>query len=485
MLLVGTATALSVALLGVGSGAASADGVTPTVTLPPLPTVSVPPLPPPPAPPAGSGPVAVPAPNTPAAPTTGADGGGGTGGGSAGGGSAGGGAAGSGLGGTPAGAPAGGVPAAGADGAAARAAEARGNKATAGKPIGPMVAGRPEAADVVDDESAPAVYEATKAFLRADQRIAVLARLRDTIAGAQTGAARAAASYRSLGVDAAAAREQARALHARHGLLQRTILNDVRTSYQTGRLATDDQSIRALAAAARRADDAAARADLRVSELLAAQQQARTGFERYAATYHQAKDRLAGINRRLEALAAQRAAALTAARDAAGADLARHRQGILESGRLGAAIRAASADLAASGHTVQGTGQFVRPSSGVVTSPYGMRFHPILHYTKLHTGTDFAVGDGMARAADDGRVLFTIVSEAYGNFTVIDHGTIDGRHITTAYAHQARFLVQPGEVVRKGQVIGAIGSTGWATGPHLHFEVRDDGAVQDPMTWLD
>ena len=164
--------------------------------------------------------------------------------------------------------------------------------------------------------------------------------------------------------------------------------------------------------------------------------------------------------------------------------MVRHRQTIAESGQLGAEIRAASARLAASGRSVQGTGEFIRPSSGVITSPYGMRMHPILHYVKLNTGTDFAVGNGFAHAADTGRVLFTIVSVAYGNFTVIDHGTINGRRITTCYAHQARFLVKPGDVVAKGQKIGIIGATGYATGPHLHFEVRDDGAVEDPMTWL-
>jgi murein DD-endopeptidase MepM/ murein hydrolase activator NlpD len=110
--------------------------------------------------------------------------------------------------------------------------------------------------------------------------------------------------------------------------------------------------------------------------------------------------------------------------------------------------------------------------------------HPILHYVKLHTGTDFAVGDGFAHAADDGRVLFTVLSRAYGMFTVIDHGVLAGRHITTAYAHQAQFLVKPGDAVQKGQRIGVIGATGYATGPHLHFEVRDNGAVENPMTWL-
>jgi murein DD-endopeptidase MepM/ murein hydrolase activator NlpD len=69
--------------------------------------------------------------------------------------------------------------------------------------------------------------------------------------------------------------------------------------------------------------------------------------------------------------------------------------------------------------------------------------------------------------------------------TVIDHGLIDGRSITTMYAHQSRFLVKEGERVKKGQPIGIIGATGYATGPHLHFEVRDAGTVENPMPWLD
>ena len=113
-----------------------------------------------------------------------------------------------------------------------------------------------------------------------------------------------------------------------------------------------------------------------------------------------------------------------------------------------------------------------------------MRFHPILHYTKLHTGTDFGRADGTVYAADDGVVLFTVANTAYGNMTVIDHGLIDGKSITTMYAHQARFLVREGERVKKGQPIGVIGATGYATGPHLHFEVRDAGTVENPMPWL-
>ena len=118
-----------------------------------------------------------------------------------------------------------------------------------------------------------------------------------------------------------------------------------------------------------------------------------------------------------------------------------------------------------------------------MTSLFGMRLHPILRYTKLHTGLDIA-GGGAIVAPDDGRVLMTVASTAYGNFTVIDHGVIDGRRVTTSYAHQAAFPVGEGEKVTKGARIGVVGSTGYSTGPHLHFEVREDGTVVDPLTWL-
>ena len=127
---------------------------------------------------------------------------------------------------------------------------------------------------------------------------------------------------------------------------------------------------------------------------------------------------------------------------------------------------------------------FGRPVAGYVTSPFGMRVHPILRHTKLHTGTDFAGGSPAILAADDGRVLMTVTSTAYGNFTVVDHGVVDGKRLTTAYAHQAQFLVAEGDAVRKGQQIGVVGSTGYSTGPHLHFEVREDGTVVDPMRYL-
>ena len=155
------------------------------------------------------------------------------------------------------------------------------------------------------------------------------------------------------------------------------------------------------------------------------------------------------------------------------------------SGALGSRIVELAAQLAKGKHPPQGTGEMVRPGTGEVTSPFGPRIHPILHYVKVHTGIDFSAGDGIAYAADDGVVLFTEFNTAYGNMTVIDHGTVGGLRITTLYAHQAAFGVEPGDRVLKGQPIGVIGSTGYATGPHLHFEVRIDGEPVDPTPFLE
>ena len=463
-MMVGAAATLTIAVLAGSAGSAAADGVTPPT--PGLPTVipTVPPLPVPT--PSVSLRVPTPSVSVPTVPpvTPGASSPGQAGGGS-----------------SPSATTA--VPLSGGTSGGT-------TRAGIGKPVGkrstvlPMIAGRPEARDLIDEESTPALNRASKAFLAADTKIAALTKARDAMDAARSGAQRAATSYRAWQVDAANARAQAASLHQRSDRLRSMVISDAVQSYQSGLVATDDQSTRDLVAAAARADEAATQAEMQVGTAVTGQDRAKADFDGFSAQYATAQQDLRTVDARLNTLARQRATALTAVQAAKSGDVARNRQSLAESGQLGTEIRLAAARLAAAGRTVQGTGQFVRPSSGVVTSPYGMRMHPILHYVKLHTGTDFAVGDGFAHAADTGRVLFTIVSAAYGNFTVIDHGTINGRHITTAYAHQAKFLVQPGDVVAKGQKIGIIGATGYATGPHLHFEVRDDGAVENPMTWL-
>lgn len=128
-----------------------------------------------------------------------------------------------------------------------------------------------------------------------------------------------------------------------------------------------------------------------------------------------------------------------------------------------------------------GTGRFIHPTGGWVSSPFGYRRHPILRRLNFHNGTDFAARAGATiKAADSGTVIFAGRWGGYGNATIIDHG----RNLTTVYAHQSRIVVTRGQRVLKGQLIGYVGSTGLSTGPHLHFEVRVNGQPVNPMAYL-
>ncbi len=134
---------------------------------------------------------------------------------------------------------------------------------------------------------------------------------------------------------------------------------------------------------------------------------------------------------------------------------------------------------------VSGTGWLSRPVSGPITSSYGMRYHPILRRYKLHTGTDFGVPSGTAvRAARDGRVIEAYYNSAYGYRVVVDHGYVNGVYLVTTYNHLSRFAASRGEKLSRGEVLAYSGSTGYSTGPHLHFEVMEDGHFVDPMKWL-
>jgi len=129
----------------------------------------------------------------------------------------------------------------------------------------------------------------------------------------------------------------------------------------------------------------------------------------------------------------------------------------------------------------QGTGHFIWPVKGPITSPFGMRINPITHQYSGHTGIDIGVPYGTPiDAADGGVVIFAGWNVAYGNMTVIDHGG----GLSTMYAHQSKQLVAVGDHVTQGQIIGYIGTTGWSTGPHLHFEIRVNGVPKNPMLYL-
>ena len=128
---------------------------------------------------------------------------------------------------------------------------------------------------------------------------------------------------------------------------------------------------------------------------------------------------------------------------------------------------------------------FVRPVQGGLTSAFGMRFHPVLRRWKLHDGTDFGAACGTPiRAPYAGVVTRAYFNSGYGQRLILDHGTVDGVRVRTALNHATHYVVRPGQSVTRGQVVGFVGSTGYATGCHLHLMVWLDGRLVDPMTWF-
>lgn len=141
-----------------------------------------------------------------------------------------------------------------------------------------------------------------------------------------------------------------------------------------------------------------------------------------------------------------------------------------------------AAKAAGKGGAISSTGTYVWPMPGYSPgSAYGWRMHPIFHEMRFHAGEDIGAANGTPIiAADSGTVIMAGVNGGYGNCVMINHG--GGR--VTLYAHQSSMAVSVGQSVSQGQVIGYVGSTGNSTGPHLHFEVRVNGATTDPKTYF-
>ena len=109
-----------------------------------------------------------------------------------------------------------------------------------------------------------------------------------------------------------------------------------------------------------------------------------------------------------------------------------------------------------------------KPLNGPVTSPFGMRFHPILHVWKLHTGVDFGASCGTpVGSSAPGKVLFAGPAGGYGNRVEVDHGMIAGRHVSTTYNHLSVIGVRVGQRVDVHQAVALSGTTGYSTGCHL------------------
>jgi murein DD-endopeptidase MepM/ murein hydrolase activator NlpD len=129
----------------------------------------------------------------------------------------------------------------------------------------------------------------------------------------------------------------------------------------------------------------------------------------------------------------------------------------------------------------QGSGNFAMPISAPVTSPFGWRRHPIFGVRKFHTGVDLAGPNHSAiRAADSGNVLYTGWYGGYGKVVIVSHG----KGMATLYAHMSKTNVAVDQNVSKGDIVGYEGTTGFSTGPHLHFEVRVNGKPNNPMSYL-
>lgn len=177
-------------------------------------------------------------------------------------------------------------------------------------------------------------------------------------------------------------------------------------------------------------------------------------------------------------LSEQRAAAVTAARAEQAGDEQRYAQLSNASSQVGALLGSSPTGSAVS------PGSLAWPTSGTWTGGYGPRRDPFTGAAGFHPGDDIAAPTGTPIvAAADGTVALVQDpgrSGGYGNYTCLDHGG----GLATCYAHQSQVLVAVGQTVRRGQVIGAVGTTGYSTGPHLHFEVRIGGRPVDPLPYL-
>jgi murein DD-endopeptidase MepM/ murein hydrolase activator NlpD len=149
-------------------------------------------------------------------------------------------------------------------------------------------------------------------------------------------------------------------------------------------------------------------------------------------------------------------------------------------------ILAAAARAGNGGYKGSTSGILDTPTTnGYVTSPFGYRIHPIYGYYGLHDGTDFGVSCGQSlRAVAGGTVMDTYYSSVYGNRLYLNLGQYNGKNLTAVYNHLSGYRASEGQRVKRGEVVGYAGNTGWSTGCHLHFTILVNGDPVDPMKFL-
>jgi murein DD-endopeptidase MepM/ murein hydrolase activator NlpD len=182
-------------------------------------------------------------------------------------------------------------------------------------------------------------------------------------------------------------------------------------------------------------------------------------------------------------LTAVRQAALRTANAQRADVLARYRAAVAEEQRIRTALRGWAVKSGNPGR--YSGGRLLMPVHGWKTSDFGNRYDPYYRVWQLHAGTDLAAPGGTPiHAAAAGTVIRAGWNGGYGNYTCVSHGKLAGVGFQTCYGHQSRILVHVGEYVRRGEVIGRVGTTGASTGNHLHFETRFDGVPKNPLRYL-
>jgi murein DD-endopeptidase MepM/ murein hydrolase activator NlpD len=234
----------------------------------------------------------------------------------------------------------------------------------------------------------------------------------------------------------------------------------------------------------------------RLQELLLAAEQRQASAEALLAERKAASEAQVAEVKRLTAKAASRKAeiarlvqrtadALADAEASLEADQAAYDRLEAEEARITARIKAQIAADGGAGN-VHGAWGFIKPVDAPAGSGFGMRMHPILHYRRMHWGTDFGASCGAPLyAMADGKVTsagWTTVG--FGYYTIISYGRRKGVSISSGYAHQSKIIVRAGQQVKQGQVVGYVGTTGLSTGCHLHLQIYRNGVRVNPMNYL-